>query len=722
MKQVLLLFAVFMATALSTTAQTNVTSGRTVVPLGGLKTFTKNDGTTTYTIDNSQLQKITVNGNTSNVYLFPEEGGSYNTDDNKALGIQGFYIDLGEAKTIGNINTTWEGAAAGGKVYVTNTQPADDGTLSGETEIASFSNAQETVKNATVTVANSGRYIVFVPTTATNYGWGVKIRTFVAYDTYTPVLTTLTASISNPVIFSGNSSQITYTALDQVGTPCTITPTYESSDEAVATVSGSGLVTGVSTGVATITVGSGVEGRSATVQVRVYDMPTTAPAAPTGDDVTIVYDGTTGAWSDQGWGWGSQQENVSIDGKTCRKGSKLGGMQIPNPLKDYSERDKLVVDVWSAEAHTLTLYFEGEGTSRLFNLNAGWNELQVATSEIAAPENVNYLTFRYHDSVKDGLLIFSNIYYAKGSVVNPCSVVNGVVSGDVTTADETIINASTAPVVDMRGANIVEAVTLSPANPNAIVLVEGTGRVPSQSVDADNLVVFDGLYYRSATGKALTFVDSNTDAIARTMTIDAQAEGVTISRTLAANKWATSYLPFASTQNDAIDVYTFTAMEGDAPVLTRRDGANAHIIPAATPVVIHNTTDAPVDIVATGKVDFYLGATPSSVEQTAVVFKGNYAPFVTDGTQYGVYGDVGAALLLNKLNGATVGCFRSYFTGLSGSYASREIILVDGSTTRVATVTADHVELVPVYNLQGQRIQRPVKGLYIVNGKKVMMK
>ena len=711
-----------MATALSTTAQTNVTSGRTVVPLGGLKTFTKNDGTTTYTIDNSQLQKITVNGNTSNVYLFPEEGGSYNTDDNKALGIQGFYIDLGEAKTIGNINTTWEGAAAGGKVYVTNTQPADDGTLSDETEIASFSNAQETVKNATVTVANSGRYIVFVPTTATNYGWGVKIRTFVAYDTYTPVLTTLTASISNPVIFSGNSSQVSYTALDQVGTPFVITPTYESSDEAVATVSGSGLVTGVSTGVATITVGSGVEGRSATVQVKVYDMPTTAPAAPTGDDVTIVYDGTTGAWSDQGWGWGSQQENVSIDGKTCRKGSKLGGMQIPNPLKDYSERDKLVVDVWSAEAHTLTLYFEGEGTSRLFNLNAGWNELQVATSEIAAPENVNYLTFRYHDSVKDGLLIFSNIYYAKGSVVNPCSVVNGVVSGDVTTADETIINASTAPVVDMRGANIVEAVTLSPANPNAIVLVEGTGRVPSQTVDADNLVVFDGLYYRSATGKALTFVDSNTDAIARTMTIDAQAEGVTISRTLVANKWATSYLPFASTQNDAIDVYTFTAMEGDAPVLTRRDGANAHIIPAATPVVIHNTTDAPVDIVATGKVDFYLGATPSSVEQATVVFKGNYAPFVTDGTQYGVYGDVGAALQLNKLNGATVGCFRSYFTGLSGSYASREIILVDGSTTRVATVTADHVELVPVYNLQGQRIQRPVKGLYIVNGKKVMMK
>ena len=27
-----------------------------------------------------------------------------------------------------------------------------------------------------------GRYITFVPQEATNYGWGVKIRTFVAYD------------------------------------------------------------------------------------------------------------------------------------------------------------------------------------------------------------------------------------------------------------------------------------------------------------------------------------------------------------------------------------------------------------------------------------------------------------------------------------------------------------------------------------------------------------
>ena len=80
----------------------NLTSGKTVVPLGGLKTYTSGDGQTTYTIDNLSLQKITTDGNTDNVFLFPENA-ALNTADNQAIGIQGFYIDLGESKSIGAI-------------------------------------------------------------------------------------------------------------------------------------------------------------------------------------------------------------------------------------------------------------------------------------------------------------------------------------------------------------------------------------------------------------------------------------------------------------------------------------------------------------------------------------------------------------------------------------------------------------------------------------------
>ena len=172
-KTLLLLFALL--GTMAGLAQTNLTSGKTVYPLGGLKSFLPED-----VVTEDNLQKITQDGNTDNVFLFPQNGE--NLAYNQTLGIQGFYIDLGESKSIGAIQSTWEGADCGANIYVTDTKPADDGTLTGATLIATFSNAQEAAKNVGVTVENSGRYIVFVPTDATNFGWGVKIRTFAAFE------------------------------------------------------------------------------------------------------------------------------------------------------------------------------------------------------------------------------------------------------------------------------------------------------------------------------------------------------------------------------------------------------------------------------------------------------------------------------------------------------------------------------------------------------------
>ena len=107
----------------------NLTSGKTVVPLGGLKSFLPVGAVT-----EDNLQKITQDGNTDNVFLFPQNGA--NLAYNQTLGIQGFYIDLGESKSIGAIKSTWEGADCGANIYVTDTKPADDGTLTGATLIA----------------------------------------------------------------------------------------------------------------------------------------------------------------------------------------------------------------------------------------------------------------------------------------------------------------------------------------------------------------------------------------------------------------------------------------------------------------------------------------------------------------------------------------------------------------------------------------------------------
>ena len=123
MKKILFFLLAFLASFNMVQAQNNVTSGKKVVPLGGLKTYTHTDGTTKYTIDENDLQKITQDGNTTDVYLFPEVGGNYNTDANIQIGIQGFYIDLESSTKITSIHTTWEGAAASYKVYLSDSEP-----------------------------------------------------------------------------------------------------------------------------------------------------------------------------------------------------------------------------------------------------------------------------------------------------------------------------------------------------------------------------------------------------------------------------------------------------------------------------------------------------------------------------------------------------------------------------------------------------------------------
>ena len=267
MKKLLFTLVALLAT-MTTFAQTNLTSGKTVVPLGGLKSFQPEDAVTV-----DKLQKITTDGNTDNVFLFPENGA--NLEANKLLGIQGFYIDLGASKSIGAIQSTWEGADCGANIYVTDTEPAADGTLTGETLIATFTNAQEATKNAAVEVANSGRYIVFVPTEATNYSWGVKIRTFVALEKQASVLTTL--EVSPSMVKVGEATEMTFTAKDQLGLTLTEGVTYTATN---ATLEGT-MLTATAVGDVVVTATMGDNSATATIKAINVSAPTENPTEPT---------------------------------------------------------------------------------------------------------------------------------------------------------------------------------------------------------------------------------------------------------------------------------------------------------------------------------------------------------------------------------------------------------------------------------------------------------
>ena len=66
----------------------------------------------------------------------------------------------------------------------------------------------------------------------------------------------------------------------------------------------------------------------------------------------------------------------------------------------------------------------------------------------------------------------------------------------------------------------------------------------------------------------------------------------------------------------------------------------------------------------------------------------------------------------------TVPAGHAYLKAAAAS--SRLAIVFDSTTTGISTVNAQPQQNAEVYNLQGQRVEKAVKGLYIVNGKKVL--
>ena len=392
----------FLAT-LTGFAQTNLTNGKQVYPLGGLK-----DG-----ISLESLQLITAEGNTTNVYLLPEPSEADTP-------IQGFYIDLGEAKSIGAVQSTWEGADCGANIYVTNTEPAADGSLTGETKIAEFSNAQEAAKNAAVAVENSGRYIVFVPTTATNYAWGVKIRTFVALEKEASVLTKLLVSPSTVKV--GEATEMTFTPQDQLG----LTMTGVEYSVTNATLVGN-ILTATAAGDVVVTATLGTVSVNATVKAIDVAAPTTNPTEPTdlAANVIAVYSAKYGkgiSESNPGWGVGGGAPNplyTTVEEAEIADGHKVvhvlgagfnsrtaGGVGITT---DYT---KLHVAVYPFSATSCKLFGDNqyaEAVTVTGLIPGQWNYVEVDNAK-------NWPNYVLIEMVGESEFYLDHFYFAKVAI------------------------------------------------------------------------------------------------------------------------------------------------------------------------------------------------------------------------------------------------------------------------------------------------------------------
>lgn len=206
-------------------AQGDLLVGKSVYVLGTPLTWTNANGTYTFdpSIDKHDLSKLTKNPrNTDDVLILPQNeagGGFMATVEgidyeaiNKAVGIQGFYVDMESTQTVESVYTTWEGAfGTAYDIYLTANVP-DKANLG--TPAYSGTGLNGTEQTVNLSGNNTGRYLVFQTKDATNWGWGCKIRSISAYGD-TKSVTSL--SVEAGSVKAGSTITVTVIPLNVVG-------------------------------------------------------------------------------------------------------------------------------------------------------------------------------------------------------------------------------------------------------------------------------------------------------------------------------------------------------------------------------------------------------------------------------------------------------------------------------------------------------------------------
>ena len=203
-----------------------------------------------------------------------------------------------------------------------------------------------------------------------------------------------------------------------------------------------------------------------------------------------------------------------------------------------------------------------------------------------------------------------------------------------------------------------------------------------------------------------------TGAWAQTYTVTVAPAHATIEVTDAG--WATYYTPFALDFTKEDDYYTpgkltaYTAKLVDGEVvLTKVDD-----VPAGTGVVLkaaEGTYNVPE-------------AASSTTDKGDLQGNNNQETYVeVDGWTFYVLGMNGNEAQFQRASSGSIPAGKAYLMVYSGE--ARALNVVFGDATGIEAVKkAETVADGAYYNLAGQRVAQPTKGLYIVNGKKVVIK
>lgn len=187
---------------------------------------------------------------------------------------------------------------------------------------------------------------------------------------------------------------------------------------------------------------------------------------------------------------------------------------------------------------------------------------------------------------------------------------------------------------------------------------------------------------------------------------------VTVSQTIGNAEWATLYTPMAlNFAGTGLKAYTATVSNNVVTLTQVND------VPANTGVVLNGTPDDyTIPAIASSTTD--KGELQGSLN-SALTYDANAA------NDYYMLALNGKKVQFTKLISGSIAAGKAYLVLPKDPTTGARTLTVafsEGGTTGIKQIENGELTIDNYYNLNGQRVSKPTKGLYIVNGKKVVLK
>jgi len=267
---------------------------------------------------------------------------------------------------------------------------------------------------------------------------------------------------------------------------------------------------------------------------------------------------------------------------------------------------------------------------------------------------------------------------------------------------------ATQTEVTTNGKTITADIIL--ANPNTII--KSTGKITTETGDLENNLVTTGntmtqlrLYDRFNLGVTTAFT----------------AENAVYMRAMS-NTFGTLILPFAFTGDASLKYYALNAeldegetlqfvatdyVEASTPVLVKKlDTEATSFTISANNIEVVNTNSQTDNTTGSAKTGGW-SSVGSYINQTATDYEGLY--YIANNQFWAAT----AAL--------TIVPFRAFYISGNSQVNVFGISLLDESTG-IKEIDMDDLDGVAIYDLTGRKVNRPVSGVYIINGKKYLIK